>query len=169
MSIPTASQGKIKVIMGVPRPLVLSPCSPQRTPEILSNLPNSFKASALKVNIPQHLLYFSLCYLNILQRGNTLLPGLQIEKTNYIWFLLAFNDLTSSAMTIKDSVLFFLFSNKSICCLFKKTLKELFRKKKKKRQILSFNKLTLPLKGFAPCVDYSFALIILKCLWVSRS
>lgn len=49
-----------------------------------------FYSSALKVNIPQHPLYFfqflTATSVSILQRGNTLLPGLQLEKTNLICF-----------------------------------------------------------------------------------
>jgi len=67
-------------------------------------------------------------------------------------------------MTIKDSVLFYIFQQKHLLLIQKDFGRNHLAGKK---LILSSNKLAFPLKGFALCVDYSFTSIILKCLCLS--
>lgn len=97
-----ANQGKISVIMAVPLPLVLLPCSPQQAPEILSKFFQIFQI-LLKQSI----------------KG-------EHSATPTVFLLVHFAErqYTTAMAEITKIQFYFLFSNKSICCLFKKTLKE---------------------------------------------
>lgn len=71
------------------------------------------------MNIMPHALYISRCYLSqrFAERQYSTAWASAWKKQIPSYFFLAFNDLTSSAMaemTIKDSVLFFIFQQKHL-------------------------------------------------------